>query len=152
MPYFEDMNSRLADIFESIVLESMEMIAAKNAAGASGTIKSYQDIKSFNDLAELYSSLPYELEELDLWRVLGFHKFEGPLPSRDLIDHRVRDGTLLASLARDSWTQVDREKAAKIKGILEKAKDELIQDLPRVLRENSFPCTSRQVQNYSSYC
>ena len=38
-------------------------------------------------------------------------------------------------MARDSWTQLDRDKAAKIKGILENAKDEIIQDLPRVLRE-----------------
>ena len=61
MAYFGDMNSRLADIFESIALESMEMIAAKNAAGVNGTIKSCQNIKSFDVLDELHSSLAYEL-------------------------------------------------------------------------------------------
>ena len=70
MAYFGDMNSRLADIFESIALESMEMIAAKNVAGTKGTIKCYHDIKGYNDLAELYSSLAYELEDFDPWRVL----------------------------------------------------------------------------------
>ena len=76
------------------------MLFARRAAGINIPPNKYEDIVNYADLRGVMQAMAYELQEEDPWLILGIPKFEGPLPSKDLIERRVRDGILMASMVK----------------------------------------------------
>ena len=129
------MDSKLADLLENIALQSSETLAARQAAGVSLAVNTYSDTTSFESLLETFRGLAFEVDAEDPWRILGIPKYEGPIPTKDMVDARVRDGKLVATLAKKSWEEHDYQRAAAIPNILEKAKEDVLRELPKVARE-----------------
>ena len=129
------MAAQLGDMVDTIILESVEIIAARKRAGIEAVPKRYEELQSFADLAIFYQALAFDLEAIDPWMVLGVPKREGPSPTKDLIEHRARDATLLASMAKASWPQGDLELARKLPEKFSLAKDMVLKELPQVLRD-----------------
>ena len=96
------MNAKLADPFESIAMQSAEVLAAKQATGANLICGTHTNIHTFEDLVNTFKALAFDLRAKDPWEILGIPKYEGPIPSKDMVDSRVRDGKLLSTLAKKS--------------------------------------------------
>ena len=87
-----DTDARLAEVLEGMVLQSAEIISARHSTGVQMPIKPYSSTRSFADLGATLRGLAFEVGETDPWRILGIPKFEGPIPTKDLVEARVREG------------------------------------------------------------
>ena len=125
------MEAKYADLLEDIALQSYEAISARQAAGVNIVLNTYAATTSFDALLETFKGLAFELDSPDSWRVLGIPKYEGPIPTKDMVEVRVRDGKLVASLAKKTWGELDYQRAAAIPGLLGKAKEEVLRELPK---------------------
>ena len=135
MTNIDTMNSRMAELVETVAMQSAEMIAARLRTGVDRQIKQYRDINTFEDLKALLDGLAFDIKSDDPWKVLGIPKFEGPTPSKDLVENRVRDGVLLASISKSTWAEEDIRRASEIPDAFKVAKDVVLQEMPRVLKE-----------------
>ena len=129
------MEAKYAALLEDIALLSYEAISARQAAGVNMVINTYSATTSFDALLATFRGLAFELDSADSWRVLGIPKYEGPIPTKDMVEVRVRDGKLVASLAKKTWDEHDYQRAAAIPDLLERAKEEVLRELPNVARE-----------------
>ena len=135
MTNIDTMNSRMAELVETVAMQSAEMIAARLRTGVDRQIKQHRDINTFEDLKALLHGLAFDIKSDDPWKVLGIPKFEGPTPSKDLVENRVRDGVLLASISTSTWAEEDIRRAPEIPAAFKVAKEVVLQEMPRVLKE-----------------
>lgn len=135
MAGMDTINSRMAELAETVALQSTEMIAARLGKGVDMQIKKYSGANTFGDLKALLNGLVFDIMSDDPWKVLGIPKFEGPTPSRYVVENRVRDDVLFASMAKSTSAEGDIRRVAEIPAASKTAKEAVLQEMPRVLKE-----------------
>jgi len=96
---------------------------------------SWSELRSWREANETLVMLGFQIDAADCWQIMGLDPESGPIVSADLLDRRLRVGSLLVS-AGDTfkWCQEDRDRSQNALDKLVHACRECHQHMPDVLR------------------
>ena len=96
---------------------------------------SWSELRSWREANETLVMLGFQIDATDCWQIMGLDPESGPIVSADLLDKRLRVGSLLVS-AGDTfkWCQEDRDRSQNALDKLVHACRECHKHMPDVLR------------------
>ena len=136
-PFADPSNTDLlGELLEQEVLAHFDYVqATQQTRVRTSSIQPTKILSDWVSLRDGLQALAYEPGAACPWNRLGVGKNEGPSPSLDQIERRVRFAVLLASASQQpSWSQSDRDAAEQFQQEVEAARKDCIDQLGDVLK------------------